>query len=178
MKIQRAALVALILTTTTFGCASKADQVETTPSSAGSPAKGDTEAPRPRTENEQMQDKLTEAESARGEAKVLAQNEKEKADAELVKTHKVTQDKLQSDFDAADRRFNSLKEKAGKATGAKKQKATTAIADITKQQAAVMASIAKLRDATLPSWDAAKLEVDTNLATFDKSITALETTLQ
>lgn len=169
----RAALLALLFTTT-FGCASKAEQTDKAPSNASTTTTDE----RPRTANEQAQDKLTEAESARGEAKVIAENEKQAADAELAKTHKVTHDKLQSEFDASDRRFNALKEKAGKATGAQKQKATTTVAAIVKQEAAVMAGIAKLRDEANPNWDAAKAEVDTSMAALDKSIGELEIILQ
>lgn len=168
----RAALFALIFTTTSFGCASKSERGETAPPS-NAPAEGE----RPRTANEQMQDKLTETENARGEAKTKAQIEKEAEDLELAKNRKVVHDKVQSDFDASARRFNGLKEKAGKATAAQKQKATLAIADITKQEAAVMASIAKLRDATGPAWEGAKTEVDAAMVAYDKSIGALETGL-
>jgi hypothetical protein len=168
----RAALLALIFTTT-FGCASKAEQTDKPPSTAPT-----TKDEPPRTADQQMQDKLTEAESARGEAKVIAQNEKESADAELAKTHKGIHDKLQSAFDAADRRFNAVKEKVGKATGAQKQKATTTMAAIVKHEASVMANIAKLRDLADPNWDAAKTEVETSMAALDKSIGELEITLQ
>ena len=169
----RAALVALIFTTSSFGCASTPEPGEKT----APPSTASSEGERPRTANEQVQDKLTEAESARGEAKTKALIEKEAADLELAKTRKVVHDKLQSDFDASARRFNGLKEKTGRTTGAQKQKATQAIADITKQEAAVMASIAKLRDATGPEWEVAKTEVDTRMVAFDKSIGALETRL-
>ncbi len=168
----RAALFALIFTTTSFGCASRSEPGETAPPSTASAG-----TERPRTENEQMQDKLTEAESARGEAKTKALIEKEAADLELANTRKVIHDKVQSDFDASARRFNGLKEKAGKATAAKKQKTTQTIADIAKQEAAVMASIAKLRDATGPDWEGAKTEVDAGMVAYDKSIGALETRL-
>jgi hypothetical protein len=168
----RAALFALIFTTTSFGCASRSDPAEPAPASTAS-----ANAERPRTENEQMQDKLTEAENARGEAKTKALIEKEAADLELAKTRKIIHDKVQSDFDASARRFNGLKEKSARATGAQKQKATQVIADITKQEAAVMASIAKLRDATGPEWDGVKTEVDANMVAYDKSIGVLETRL-
>jgi hypothetical protein len=102
----------------------------------------------PAAASREAQDKATEAEQARGEAKTEAANVKEAADSEAAKGHAIAHAKVQSDFDAADRRFNALKEQAANATGAKKQSADAAAAEVTKREAVAMASIAKLRVAT------------------------------
>jgi hypothetical protein len=168
----RAQLTALIFVLTTIACGSKKDSTtgeaaKTTTSTGGSGA----------TASREAQDKATEAEQARGNAKTEADNAKEAADAEAAKTHKLASDHLQSDFDASDRRFNALEEKAAKATGAKKQKANAAVAEVTKREATVMASIAKLRDATGAQWDTTNTQVQADAAALDKSIDALEVTL-
>ena len=137
--------------------------------------------PAPRAEpvaaSREAQDKATEAEQARGEAKTEAANVKEAADSDAAKTHAVAHAKIQSDFDAADRKFNALKEQVAKAPVAKKQSADAAAAEVTKREAVAMASIAKLRDATGDQWDTVKTQVDADTAALDKAITALETAL-
>ena len=108
----------------------------------------------------------------------MAANAKEAADSDAAKTHKIAHDKLQSAFDASDRKFNALQEDAAKATGAKKKKADAAAAEVTKREAAAMASIAKLRDATGAAWETTKTQVEADTVALDKAIVALEATLQ
>jgi hypothetical protein len=168
----RSVLLALILTTTTFGCGSKADKAAPgAVPSAAAPESGESEGA-PRTEKQQAEDKATEALSARGEDKTEALIAKEAADAELAKAHQVTQDKLQADFDAVDRRFNALK---GKTTKAAAKKAS---ADVAAKETIAMANIAKLRDATGASWDATKAEVEANIAALAKAVDAFEASLK
>ena len=153
------------LTISAVGCGSKTEQK----------ASGDVSA----TSDHAAQDnKATEAEQARGAAKLEAANAKEAADSDAAKAHKIAHDKLQSDFDASDRKFNALKEKAANVTGAKKKTADTAVAEVTKREATVMASIAKLRDATGATWDSMKTQVEADTALLGKAIDALETTVQ
>lgn len=168
----RAALLALLLTTT-VGCASKGDAKPAAGSSSTEPSPATGE--RPRTASEQVQDKLTEAESALGEAKTKALIKLEAAEAELAKTQKGTATELQSAFDASDRRFIALKDQVANAT---KEGVRTASAEVAKREAVVMASIAKLRDATVQTWDATKTEVEADLSALDRSIEALEASLK
>jgi hypothetical protein len=72
----------LLFTTTTFGCASKAEQADKTPTTSTT-VKNE---PAPRTANEQMQDKLTEP-NRRAAKRVLAQNAK-RPRTRLVKAHR------------------------------------------------------------------------------------------
>lgn len=122
-------------------------------------------------------DKATEVEQAKGVAVVEAATAKEATDAETAKAHQLAHDKLQSDFDASIRKFNTLKEKAAQTTGAKKQATATAEAEVTKREAATMASIARLRDATGAQWNAARTQVEDAQAALDSSITAYQTSL-
>lgn len=124
------------------------------------------------------QNEATEALQAQNEAKVLAANAQEATDADAAKSHKAVHDQLQRAFDLSDRRFNPLKEKVANATGAKRRSADRATAEVTKRETAVMASIAKLRDATGAEWDATKIQVEADTVALNTAIDALETTLQ
>lgn len=181
----RALLFALLFTVTT-GCGSKTDASKVEPTterkadeaakpSSGGPGKSGNGEP---VVSKAVQDKATEDLQARGEAKVLAENAKEAADAEVEKTHKVVLDKLQQDFDVSDRRINPLKEKIAKATGAKRVNADTAATEVKKREKTVMASIAKLRDATGAEWGTTKTQVETGTAALNVAIDALEAALQ
>lgn len=166
----RALLFALLLTVSTFACHSKtepnANQTSTTGGDTGSAA------------TRAAEDKATEAEQARGTAKTEAATTQEAADSDAAKAHKTADDQLQRDFDASDRAFNALKEKAAKVTGAKKQSVDADVAEITKREADVMAGIAKLRDTSGAPWDATKAQVDADAAALTKAVDALDTTLR
>jgi hypothetical protein len=163
MRAQLLALTFAVTTMATFGCDSKKE------------SKADEAAP---SASREAQDKATEAEAARGQAKTEAASAQEAADADAAKAHKVVADQLQGDFDASDRRFHALEEKAAKATGAKKKNADARSAEVTKREATAMASIAKLRDATGAGWDTMKTQVSADTAALNKAIDALEATLQ
>jgi hypothetical protein len=163
----RTLLLALTLLVPTYGCGSKTEP-KADQAAAGTPSPSNREA----------DDKATEVEGARGEAKTVADNAKEAADKDAAKAHAIVHDELQARFDAADRRFNALKEKAAKATGAKKATADAQVSEVTKREATVMASIAKLRDTTGAQWDPTKTQVETDSAALDKSIDALEKSLR
>lgn len=163
MRARLFALTIAITATTAIGCGSKKE------SNADKAAD---------TTSREAQDKATEAEQARGQAKTEAANAQESADAAVAKAHKVTADQLQGDFDASDRRFNALKENAAKATGAKKKSADAAVVEVTKREATQMANISKLRDASGAAWDTTKAQVSADAVALDKSIDALEATLR
>lgn len=167
----RALLLVLLLTVST-GCGSKTEGNTERKADEAARTTGEPAASR------EDQDKATEALQARGEAKVLADNAKEAADSDVAKANKLAHDRLQRDFDVSDRRFNPLKEKVAKATGAKKTTADAAAAEVTKRETTVMASIAKLREATGAEWNTTRTQVEADLAALDTAIDALETALQ
>ena len=166
----RALLFALLLTVSTFACRSKAE-----PNADQTAKTGGDNGP---AANREAQDKATEAEQARGTAKTEAASAQETADSDAARAHKTADDQLQRDFDASDRAFNALKEKAAKLTGAKKQSADADVAEITKREADVMAGIAKLRDTSGAQWDTTKAQVDADAAALTKAVDALDTTLR
>lgn len=195
----RALLLALLLPISTIACGSKAEPQSTQAtakpsgetvatnvegtvagSAAGGAAQDKPAEPLPAgyTGGSAAQDKATEVEQANNLAKVEAATAKEAKDSDSADANKITHAKLQTDFDASDRRFTTLKEKAATATGATKKKADAAIADIKKREATVMAGIAKLRDATVAQWKATKPQHDANTLAYNKAIDALEVTLR
>lgn len=163
----RALLFGLILTTTTFGCTK-------TESTAGEAART-TEAA---SAHRAADDKATEAEQALGTAKSGAATSHEVVDADAAKARKETHDKLQQNFDASDRKFNSLTEKAADATGDKKQQADLAAADIKTREATIMAGIARLRDTTGAEWETTRAKVEADTVALNKAIDGLEATLR
>lgn len=165
----RLLFLVLILSTTTFGCGSKKGKATSEQPSSGTAAPTSTE--------HAADDKATDDLQAKRAEDDKAVDAKAAADAEAVKAHAATQTQVQTSFDASDRRFNALKERFGKVSAAKKAKANAAAAEVTSNEKTAMASIAKLRDAPLPQWDADKAKVDTDLDAFSKSIDALEKTM-
>jgi len=167
----RSLLLVLLLSTTTFGCGSKEGK-ETTdhPSVASSD-------PPLATGPHAADDKATEDLQAKHADEAKLADAKAAADAQAVKDHADAQTQLQASFDASDRRFNDLKAKLAKMSAAKKAKATARVDDVKTNETTVMASIATLRDAKLPQWDAAKAKADSDFAAFNKSIDALEKAL-
>lgn len=160
-------LLALILTT--LGCSNTAKDPEITT---------ETVSAKPQTAHQKADDKATEDLQARQAIESDKADVKAAEEAEEAKARKATSDQLQANFDAADRRFNELEQKAAKATGTKKKKANAAIAEVKTRETAVMTSIAKLRDGTGAAWESAKQQVDADAAALDKAIDALATTLQ
>ena len=170
----RSLLLVLVLSTT-VGCGSNNKDTEATTTERAPVAEGD------RTTNaahRKADDKATEDLQAQRAEEAKATEAKAAADADAVKANAVTHEQLQAKFDAADRRFNRLEEKVLKLTGTKRKKANAAVAVVKTHEATVMASIAKLREASLPQWDAAKAKVQSDSAALDKAIDELETTLQ
>ena len=165
----RPLLLALILTSTAFSCSSKADQA------AEASAKANEQAA---TSHREADDKATEAEQARGEATAAAATTAAAAEAATRETQREVAEDLQADFDAADRRFIALQQEALKATPAKKKRADAAAAEVTRLEAAVMASIARLRAATGAAWDTTRTQVEADTAALDRAIDALETALR
>lgn len=160
----RALLLALLFTATTAGCASKEE-----------PARQPQE---PATPQRQADDRATDVEQARNNAKVEAATAQTAADAKVNATRDETAARLQKEFDTADRRFNALKEQAAKATGTKKKRADAAVANVVTSEARVMAGIAKLRDTSGADWDTTKTQIDADALALDKAIQSLDTTLQ
>ncbi|MBA3538126.1 MAG: hypothetical protein H0T79_00720 [Deltaproteobacteria bacterium] len=172
----RALTLALLITSTTFGCSKTETTTSTEPATSGTnePAKAKNEVTKLARE---VDDKATEVVQAQGAATATANTANAAAEAVLVQAHNDQRATLQKAFDAADRRFNTLKATAATATGTKKAAADAAAADIKTREAAVMAGIAKLRDATGAQWDTIKAQVDVDAAALDKSIDGLEATL-
>jgi hypothetical protein len=123
-------------------------------------------------------DKATEDLQARRSEEAKATEAKAAVDGEAIKVHAATHEQLQGNFDAADRRFNRLKERAEGLTGARKTQADAAVATNNTHVATAMASIAKLRVATLAQWDAAKALVEADTAALNKSLDTLETAVK
>lgn len=166
----RSLLFVLILSTTAFGCGSKEGKDTTDHPSTFEQPEG---AAGPHAADDKATDDL-QAKRA-DEAKVA--DAKAAADAQAVKDHATTQTQLQASFDTSDRRFNELKEKLAKMSAAKKAKANAKVDDVKTNETTVMASIATLRDAKLPQWDAAKAKADSDFAAFNKSIDVLANAL-
>lgn len=150
-------------------------------SGCGKPADATQGAPKP-TETvpsaRAADDKASEVEQAKGAAKVEVANAKAAIETAAAKVHDGVHAKVQVAFDEADRKFTALKVQAGKATGAAKQAADTAAADITAREATVMASLTKLRAATGADWDAAKVQLDADTAALDKAVDAFAASLK
>jgi hypothetical protein len=170
----RSLLLLLVLSTTTFGCGSNKAKDTSDHPSGGTPTASDEPSA---TGDHAADDKATDDLEAKRAAEAKAVDTKAAADAETVKAHAATQTQVQASFDASDRRFNELKEKIAKLSSAKKTKAKSAAAEVKTNETTVMASIAKLRDATIPQWDGAKAKVDTDMDAFNESIDALEKTM-
>jgi len=96
------------------------------------------------------------------------------ADADVVTAHKATQTQLQANFDATDRRLTALKVEGARLTGTAQKNATIAMAVAQTHEASVLASIAKLREATLTGWEAAKAQVEADSLAFSTSVDALD----
>lgn len=160
----RSLLLGLILSTTMLGCSSdKAKASEA--GSAGPTASGERHA---------ADDQATEALQARRAEEATVAEAKATADADVVAAHKATHSQLQANFDAADRRLTALKEEGARLTGTAKNNATIAMAVAQTHEASVLASIAKLREATLAGWDAAKAQVEADSLAFTNSVAALD----
>jgi hypothetical protein len=183
----RSVLLALIISTTAFACTTTpSDVITATGSAVGSAiaaaptgsgevaAKPAEEAIRP---NHAADDKATADLQARGEADMKATAAQEALDVEAAKVHGVATDRFQANFDASDRKFNVMKEKAKKVPAATKKTADVVIADIAAREATVMSGIKRLRSATGPAWDTAKAQVEIDSAALDKSIDAFGATL-
>lgn len=123
-------------------------------------------------------DKATEDEQARQNAKLDVATAQAATDSAAAKAHAETAAQLQKTFDAADRRYSVLKEKAASATGAAKQRADAAIADANAREASVMAGIAKLRDASGAAWDTTKTQVDSDIVALNQAVDSLESALK
>jgi hypothetical protein len=171
----RALFFILLLSTTTFGCGSKKGK-DTSDHPSNEQSQTSDEQAKGGGEHA-ADDKATDDLEAKRAEEAKTADAKAAADADATKAHAATQTQVQSRFDTSDRRFNELKEKIGKLPAAKKTKANAAAAEIKTNETTVMASIVKLRDATLPQWDAAKAKVDGDLDAFNKSIDALEKTM-
>lgn len=166
----RSTLIALILSTMAAGCGSET----TKPAGTAKPAA--TAEPAPGTAHT-ADDKATDDLQAHRAEQASAADRQAAADAEAVKAHAEVQQQLQARFDAADRRFNESKEKVATLKGANKKTATAAVATVKTNEATTMASIAKLRDASLAQWDGAKARVDADSDALDSSIDALDKTI-
>ncbi len=171
----RSLVFVLILSATTFGCSSKKEK-EAAPTSDHTQNGTNDEPDVP--SDHAADDKATEDLQAKRAEEAKAIDVKAAADVEAVKVHAATQIQLQASFDALDRRFTALKERDSKLSAAKQQVTSPLVAEAEKAEAKMMASIATLRDATLPQWNAARAKVDTDSAAFTKSIDALETAMQ
>jgi hypothetical protein len=160
----RALLLALLVTT---ACAS--DQKEVARDPAPAP---------PRTAQQKVDDKATEDLEARNSVKADVATAKADADADAAKAHSEIGAQLQKDFDEADRRFKALEVKAASATGTTKKRATSTTSDVKTHESAVMAGIAKLRDANGAAWDTTKAKVDSDMVALNQAIDSLEKTLK
>lgn len=91
--------------------------------------------------------------------------------------HAADAKKVQSQFDASDRKSAYLKEKAAKATGAAKKNAEAAVAELDKRRSTANESIKGLQGATGAAWDTAKAKADEDVASFGKAVESLEQTV-
>lgn len=170
----RALLFVLIVSTTTLGCGSKNANDTSDHAASGQAETSD----RSRGSGEHAaDDKATDDLQAKRDEEAKAADTKAAADGDAVKAHAATQTQVQTSFDASDRRFNELEANTAKLSPEKKKKANAAAAEVKTNETTVMASIAALRDAPLPKWDAARAKVDSDLDAFNKSIDALEKTM-
>ncbi|AKU96077.1 TPR repeat-containing protein [Labilithrix luteola] len=122
--------------------------------------------------------KAAEAQAqAAKEAEQKATDAKKAEEEALNAKHAAEQKKLQSQFDANDRKSTYLKEKAGKATGNAKKNADAAVAELDKRRATASESIKNVQSATGAAWDTAKAKADEDVAAYGKAVESLEQTI-
>lgn len=155
MRIVRALLVGLALTTAVAACGNKEEE-----------ARKEAEA------------KAAEAAKAAKEAQEKAAKEEAEAQAKIAKANGEIKAKLQKDIDAAGRKATYLKEKAAKATGAAKKNADAAVAELDARDATAKSDLAKLDAATGDAFNTAKNTVEADIAALNKAVDSLETTLK
>jgi hypothetical protein len=123
-------------------------------------------------------DKAIEAAKAQKEADDKAVTAKQTADAADAKALADARDRVHKDFDAADRKLASFKEKVVKATGTQRKNADAAAAEADTREAAARTSLAKLDAVAATDLTAAKTQADADIAALDKSIDSVESTLK
>jgi hypothetical protein len=122
------------------------------------------------------QTETTSAEVARGERE--AAEAKQAAEEATTKLHAEVRSRLQSDFDAADRKASYLKAKASKATGVVKKDADAAVVEFDRRRAAADAGLKKLDAGASGTWDSARTEAESLVESMRKGVDSLEATLK
>jgi hypothetical protein len=123
-------------------------------------------------------DKAIEATKAQKEANDKAVTAKQEADAADAKAVADARDKGHKNFDAADRKLASFKDKIATAMGTQRKNAEAAAAEANTREVAAKTSLAKLDGAAPTDLIAAKTQADADIAALDASIDAVESTLK
>ncbi|HEY0249913.1 MAG TPA: hypothetical protein VGC41_00215 [Kofleriaceae bacterium] len=156
----RALLLALIITIT--GCGNKQE-------------KANKEADKAQKE---AADKSAEAAKAQADADAKAAKAKDEAAAAAAKNIADARTSIQKDFDDADRKATSLREKVAKATGAKKKNADAAAMEVDTRTATAKASLDKFNAATADTLEAVKTQASSDVAALSKAVDNLEKTVK
>ena len=123
-------------------------------------------------------DKAEAAAKAQREADEKTAAAKREADAAASKAAADARDKIQKDFDAADRKLTYLKDKVAKAKGAKRKNADAALAEAELRSASVKTSLAGLEKAAANDLEAARAKAQSDVEALNKAVDAVETTLK
>lgn len=124
--------------------------------------------------------KAAEADKQAQEATITAAKVKAESEdaAKLKASHAEARTKLQQKFDGLERKSTYLKQKAVKAVGKEKLNASAAIAELDARKTTAKTSLGRLMDDTSPAWDTAKKGAEDDVDSFEKSVDALEHTLE
>jgi hypothetical protein len=132
-------------------------------------------------EAEKAQREATErAEKAQLEANEKiseARRDGEKAANEAAQARNDARSSLQKDVDAVDRKISYLKERAAEAKGAAKKNADAAAVEAEKRRSTLRQDFNKLGTETGAAWDAAKAEVERDIAALKASVDSWESTI-
>ena len=121
--------------------------------------------------------KAVEASEAQRDADEKAARAKTEANDKLLVDHRDAEDKIRKDLDSADRKVVDLRRKLTDAKGDKRKNAEAAANEVELRHAKVDQNLAKLRGAAANVWNAAKLELDADLAALNQAIDNFEKTL-
>ncbi|MCE9578118.1 MAG: hypothetical protein K8W52_33640 [Deltaproteobacteria bacterium] len=122
---------------------------------------------------EKMDEAAVAARDAEAKAAAAAKAEQEKV-ATMVADVRA---ELGKGLDAADQKWDTVKDKLSKATGKVKQDADAAAAEVAKRRAAAADSLAAARAATGDAFEAAKLKAQADQAALSEAIDSLESSL-
>lgn len=121
--------------------------------------------------------KAVEATEAQRDADEKAARANREAADKLLADHRDVEDHVRKDIDSADRKIADLRRKLNDTKGEKRKNADAAANEVELRHAKVDQNLAKLRGTAANAWDAAKLELDADIAALNQAIDNFEKTL-